>query len=104
MNALRWTFVFAAAVVALAAQDQNGQWTLSASTSPGKIYFSMQSSSDNHSFSSSSDWNISDLHGLDMSSAGKHDVHFTITRDAGKIDAEGFVKDGEGAGLYSFQP
>ena len=91
-----------AATSAFAAVDK-GEWTLSQSEDPGKIRLSLQSEgSGNHSFSSSSDWTAADLKGLDISTAAKHDVHFTITRDAGSIEAEGFCKDGSGAGLFTF--
>ena len=43
-----------------------------------------------------------DLQGIDLSTTARHDVHFTINRDAGKIDAEGFVHDGDGAGFFHF--
>jgi hypothetical protein len=46
---------------------------------------------------------MSSFQGVDFSKPGRQDVHFTITRDAGKIDCEGFLKDGEGAGLFHFQ-
>jgi hypothetical protein len=41
---------------------------------------------------------------VDFSKAGRQDVHFTIARDAGKIDCEGFLNNGEGAGVFHFQP
>src|SRR5229473_3393480 len=53
----------------------------------------------------SGDWTIrrSDVQGkLDFSKAGRQEVHFTIARDAGKFECEGFLQDGEGAGLFHF--
>ena len=47
---------------------------------------------------------MSALQGIDLATPGKHDVKFTINREAGRIDAEGFVKDGEGAGIFRFEP
>jgi hypothetical protein len=68
------------------------------------VQFTIESTRDGeHSFSSSSDWNVSEFQGLDWSTPDKHDVHFTIHRDAGDIDCEGFVRDGQGAGLFTFR-
>jgi len=81
-----------------------GEWTLSQSEDPAKVRLFLHSQRDgDHSFSSNSDWNAADLKGLDWGTAGKHDVRFTIARDAGTIQAEGFLKDGSGAGLLTFQ-
>src|SRR5437667_51426 len=55
-----------------------------------------------HHFHTSSDWPASDFSGLDFSKAGRQEVHFTIARDAGKFECEGFLHDGEGAGLFHF--
>ncbi len=95
---------FSVCIAAAYGQTQKGEWTVSRSEVPDKIHFSIQSARDgDHSFSTSSDWKVSDLQGLDLATAGKHDVHFTIARDAGTIDGEGFVRDGEGAGLFTFR-
>ncbi len=40
--------------------------------------------------------------GLDVSKPGKQNVKFTITRDAGKFDCEGYLENGEGAGFFHF--
>jgi hypothetical protein len=86
----------------LSAQTQTGEWTLSRSENEGKVRFSLQSSKAGNHFSTSSDWKASDFRGIDWSSSGKHDVRFTIARDAGTIECEGFLKNGEGAGLFIF--
>lgn len=103
MNALKLCCLIAAAAALAFAQSQRGEWTLNRSDTSGRVHFSLQSRDDHHSFDSSSDWNVSDLHGLDLATAAKHDVQFSIVRDAGTIQAEGFVKDGEGAGLFTFE-
>ncbi|MGI8961073.1 MAG: hypothetical protein ACR2IV_15170 [Bryobacteraceae bacterium] len=101
--------VFTGTVHVLSAQTQTGEWILSRSNNQGpdnggKVRFSLQSSRNGDHFSTSSDWNTSDFHGIDWSTSGKHDVRFTIARDAGTIEGEGFLKNGEGAGLFTFNP
>ncbi len=93
-----------AAAVFANAKSITGEWTIAPARETGKVRFSLHASWGNRNFSNISDWNASELRGLDWSSAGKHDVRFTISRDAGSIDCEGFLKDGEGAGLFTFHP
>lgn len=84
---------------------EKGEWTLSQSVLPHHVEFSLRGSdADGNHFNSSSTWEVADLHGLDWSNQTKHDVHFTVNRDAGSLDCDGFVHDGEGAGLFKFQP
>ncbi len=96
--------VLSAVVKNQAAELRGGDWTIRRSDLPGKVEFSLiephRGSQSNHS----SDWPTSSFQGVDFSRPGRQDVHFTVTRDAGKIDCEGFLKDGEGAGLFQFQP
>jgi hypothetical protein len=83
---------------------EKGSWMVGPADQPGKVQFSLQSSSGDHHFDHSSPWQLADLQGLDFAAAAKHDVHFTITRDAGTIDCQGFVQEQRGSGLFSFQP
>ena len=106
---LRRSFVFFAAVVSLtsslaASQVQSGEWTMSHTDAAGKIHFSMQSAKGDDHFDSSSDWNAGEFHDVDFANATKHDVHFTLVRDAGRLEGEGFIKNGAGAGLFTYTP
>lgn len=87
-----------------AAEVRTGDWTISKSDSPGKVEFSLIEHRHGGSSSHQSDWPMSSFQGVDFSKSGRQDVRFTIARDAGKLDCEGFLNDGEGAGLFHFQP
>src|SRR5436853_2564657 len=87
---------------ALGSEPQSGDWTIRRSEIPGKVEFSLMDSRAGRHFHTSSDWPASDFSGLDFSKAGRQEVHFTIARDAGKFECEGFLHDGEGAGLFHF--
>lgn len=83
---------------------RSGDWTVSKSDEPGKVEFSLIEHRRGGGSHHDSDWRVSSFQGVDLSKPGRQDVHFTITRDAGKIDCEGFLQDGEGAGLFHFEP
>src|SRR5258705_8914763 len=87
---------------ALGGESQSGDWTIRRSDEPGKVEFSLMDSRAGHHFHSSSDWPASDFSRLDFSKARRQKVHFTIARDAGKFECEGFLHDGEGAGFFHF--
>jgi hypothetical protein len=86
-----------------AAEVRGGDWTISKSEAPGKVEFSLIEHHHGGTSSHQSDWSASAFLGVDFSKPGRQDVHFIITRDAGKIDCEGFLNNGEGAGLFHFQ-
>jgi hypothetical protein len=86
------------------AEVRSGDWTLSKSDEPGKVEFSLIEHHHGGTSSHQSDWPANSFQGVDFSKSGRQDVHFTITRDAGKIECEGFLNDGEGAGLFHFHP
>jgi hypothetical protein len=101
--------VFASCVVLFvmkdrAAEVRGGDWTISKSDEAGKVEFSLIEHHHGGTNSHQSDWSTSAFLGVDFSKPGHQEVRFTITRDAGKIDCEGFLNDGEGAGLFHFQP
>jgi hypothetical protein len=87
-----------------AAEIRSGDWTISKADTPGKVEFSLIEHHHGGTSSHQSDWPATSFQDVDLSKPGRQDVHFTITRDAGKIDCEGFLKDGEGAGVFHFQP
>ena len=82
---------------------RSGDWTIRHSD-PGKVQFSLMEHHRGGESSNESDWPMSSFPGIDFSRPGRQDVHFTISRDAGKIDCEGFLNDGEGAGIFHFEP
>jgi hypothetical protein len=87
-----------------AAEDFSGNWTLMPSDEPGKVHFSLiHRKGKNHS-NHSSDWPVEAFQGVDLATRGKRDVQFTITRDAGRFDCEGYLNNGVGAGVFLFSP
>ena len=95
------------AIVAKTAKGANsprtGDWTISKSDEAGKVEFSLIEHHHGGNSSHESDWPTSAFQGVDFTKAGRQDVHFSIVRDAGKIDCEGYLKDGEGAGIFHFE-
>src|SRR5437763_12385252 len=94
--------VILAVAKALGGETESGDWTIRRSDTPGKVEFSLMDSRAGHHFHHSSDWPASDFSGLDFSKSGRQEVHFTIARDAGKFECEGFLDAGEGAGLFHY--
>jgi len=87
-----------------AAESRAGDWTIHKSNEPGKVEFSLIDHRRNGSSNHSSDWPAMSFTGVDFSKPGRQDVHFTVVRDAGKIECEGYLNNGEGAGIFHFQP
>jgi hypothetical protein len=86
-----------------AAEFRSGDWTIHKSDTPGKIEFALIEHRRGGSPDHSSDWPVGAFAGVDFSRPGRQDVRFTISRDAGKIECEGYLNDGEGAGIFHFQ-
>jgi len=93
-----------AAVKNRAAEFRSGNWTIIRSDEPNKVEFSLIEQHRGGNSSNQSDWPVTSLPGVDFSKPGRQDVHFTISRDAGKIECEGYLNNGEGAGLFHFHP
>src|ERR1035437_7162098 len=101
--------VFASCVLLVAVKNRDadarsGDWTISKSHDADKVEFSLIEHHQGGTSSHESDWPASSFQGVDFAKAGRQDVHFTIARDAGKIECEGFLNNGEGAGIFHFQP
>ena len=82
----------------------SGNWTISKSDEPGKVEFSLIEHHHGGNSSHASDWPMASFPGVDFSKSGRQDVHFTITRDAGEVECEGFLNNGEGAGVFAACP
>jgi|HubBroStandDraft_1064217.scaffolds.fasta_scaffold00009_64 hypothetical protein len=82
-----------------AAETLTGSWSIGPSNRPGLVEFQVNRG---HS-TTQSRWKIADLVGLDPPPA-RHDVQFTVERDAGRLEADGVVADNLGAGTFHFIP
>jgi hypothetical protein len=87
-----------------ASETHSGEWSMQRSDAPGMVQLSLQSSGRGHSFSTTSGWPKSAFTGLDFSRSGAQDVRFAVTRDAGKFDFEGVMRNDAGAGSFRFLP
>jgi len=91
-------------IVTRAAETRSGDWTMRKSDDPGRVEFSLIENHRGGTSHHESDWPVSSFSGLDISKPGRQDVRFTVSRDAGKIECEGFLNNGEGAGVFHFSP
>ena len=87
-----------------AADEFRGSWTIRPAEDAGNLYFGLARRHAGSSMNSESDWPRSVFQGLDLATTARHDVSFHITRDAGRIDCEGYLEQGEGAGTFRFTP
>jgi hypothetical protein len=85
-----------------AAGEFKGNWTLMPSKETGKVQFGLFHRHDGGNSHSENDWPVSAFQGLDLATRARHDVKFTITRDAGRFDCDGYLGEGEGAGIFRF--
>jgi hypothetical protein len=86
------------------AEDVKGTWTIRASDEAGQVYFGLAHHMHGGHSQDESDWPVGEFLGLDLTTTERHDVKFAIARDAGRFECDGFVKDGEGAGVFHFTP
>jgi hypothetical protein len=84
-----------------------GQWMIGGSIVDGKVELTLHGNRGQHGhFSSSSMLPLQQLRGLSqegMNSAGTN-VRFEVLRDAGALVCEGYFKNGNGAGSFTFSP
>jgi hypothetical protein len=92
------------AFIARASETRQGSWTLTRSEESGKVSFAFIYHSKHNNSNHESDWPMSEFKGVDFSKSGKQDVQFAIARDAGRFDCEGYLNNGEGAGIFHFAP
>jgi len=107
-------FVFASCLLLVAVKNRaadlkngethRGSWAISKSDEAGKVEFSMIEHRHDGESHQQSTWPASAFQGVDFSKSGRQDVRYTISRDAGNIDCEGFLDNGEGAGVFHFTP
>jgi hypothetical protein len=91
-------------LVARATENPSGNWTMHTSTQPGKVEFGLISRQHGGYSHHETDWPLSAFQGLDAARSGKQEVKFTITRDAGRFDCNGYLENGDGAGIFHFTP
>jgi hypothetical protein len=95
--------LFTVVVKSRATSVPSGDWTIRKSDEAGKVEFSLMERHHGESSSHESDWPVSSFQGVDFSKPGRQEVRFTIARDAGKIQCEGHLDNGEGAGAFHFE-
>lgn len=99
-----WILLAAQTVTAQAADTFSGNWTMMPADSADKVNFGLVYRREHHNMNHSSDWPVEAFQGLDLSVRGKRDVQFSIVREAGRFDCEGYLQNGVGAGVFLFTP
>jgi len=93
---------FGLTVAARAADEFKGTWTLERSEQADQVEFGLAYHRFGHDSRSESNWALSEFQGLDIATTPRHDVQFSITRDAGRFNCDGFIQDHAGAGTFQF--
>ena len=86
------------------AEEYKGTWTIRPADDAGRVEFGLQHHMHGGTSNNESDWDVGEFLGLDVATRERHDVKFSIARDAGRFECDGFVKDGSGAGVFDFTP
>jgi hypothetical protein len=103
------SLLFALCALAVGAGNRSGEplageWKIRKSGDPASVVFTLVEHHQGGNYSDEDDWPVSSFPGVDFSRPGHQNVRFTISRDAGKIDCEGFLDNGEGPGTFHFLP
>jgi hypothetical protein len=85
-----------------ATEDFRGNWTIAKADDAGFVRFGLMHRMNGGHSSHESEWPVSAFQGLQPGIKGKRDVQFSIARNAGRFDCEGYLRDDEGAGLFRF--
>jgi hypothetical protein len=99
-----WILLAAQVVAAASAENFSGNWTMMPADTAGKVNFGLVYRRDHNNMNHSSDWPAEVFQGLDTTARGKRDVQFSIVREAGRFDCEGYLNNGVGAGVFLFSP
>src|SRR5262245_28560030 len=83
-------------------QERSGSWTMLPADEAGRVHFTVMQRNERGTTHNGTDWPVSAFQGLDLATRARHDVAFTIARDAGRFDGDGYLEDGEGAGVLKF--
>jgi hypothetical protein len=87
-----------------AAEELKGSWTITKSADTSEVQFGLKLQRHGGSHQSNSDWPKSQFPGVDFNVPGKQDVKVAIVREAGRFDLEGYLRDGEGGGVFRLTP
>ena len=90
------------ALIVKAAESRSGNWSIQRADNAGEVDLALIEHHHGGNSNHESTIRVSELKGLNLSRPGKQDVRFTITRDAGRFECDGFLNDGEGAGVFHF--
>jgi hypothetical protein len=101
-QAVAATALFCLAFVSSAsAAEVKGKWGITKSDEPGKVELELSRRWKDGQSNHTSSIDPRELQGLVLTGA-KHDVQFALVREAGRFDADGYLEEGEGAGLFRY--
>jgi hypothetical protein len=81
-----------------------GEWSLTPSPQIGHVQLTLHWKSSRHSMNSTMEWSLTQLEGLSpeqLKGVGTN-VRFRLSREAGALNCEGYVKNGSGGGVFNF--